>query len=197
MKTLLVVMTLSVFGFAQSLSETVPNYQSITGKERAKWFVNTTAGPVSLLLAGPASAAWGTAFNSPKEYGPHWEGFGKRFGMRLTGGSVGNAIEGGLGAIWGEDPRYFRSPEAGFKKRVKYVVIASFLAPNRDGQWRLAYARYAGNIGNNYLSNLWRVPSEATAGQATLRCVYGMLGELGGNAFAEFWPDVRKKVFHK
>ena len=80
---------------------------------------------------------------------------------------------------------------------MKYVVLASFLAPAPDGTWRPAYARYAGNIGNNFLSNTWRVPSESTTGQASLRCVYGVLGELGGNAFTEFWPDIRKKVFRK
>jgi hypothetical protein len=197
MKTLLVVALLSAGGFAQNLLETVPHYRPITGKQRFEWFVSNTVGPTSLFAVGPASAAWGTAFNSPKEYGPHWDGFGKRYGMRLTGVSVGNAMEAGLGAIWGEDPRYFRLGDGGFKSRVKYVVLASFMAPAPDGRWRPAYARYAGNIGNNFSSNTWRVPSESTAGQATVRCVYGVLGELGGNAFTEFWPDIRKKIFRK
>jgi hypothetical protein len=197
MKTLLVVALLSACGFAQGLSETVPNYQPITGKQRFHWFVKSTVGPTSLFAVGPGSAAWSTAFNSPKEYGPHWDGFGKRYGMRLTGVSVGNAMEVGLGAIWGEDPRYFRSPDHAFKKRVKYVLLSSFLAPAPDGRWRPAYARFAGNIGNNFLSNTWRVPSDSTAGKASVRCVYGVLGELGGNAFEEFWPDIRKKIFRK
>jgi hypothetical protein len=197
MKTLLVVALLSACGFAQGLSETVPNYQPITGKQRFHWFVKSTVGPTSLFAVGPGSAAWSTAFNSPKEYGPHWDGFGKRYGMRLTGVSVGNAMEVGLGAIWGEDPRYFRSPDHAFKKRVKYVLLSSFLAPAPDGRWRPAYARFAGNIGNNFLSNTWRVPSDSTTGKASVRCVYGVLGELGGNAFEEFWPDIRKKIFRK
>ena len=115
MKTLLMVALLSTCGFAQNFSETVPNYQPITGKQRFEWFVSNTVGPASLFAVGPASAAWGTAFNNPKEYGPHWDGFGKRYGMRLTGVSVGNAMEAGLGAIWGEDPRYFRSADRSFK----------------------------------------------------------------------------------
>ena len=77
----------------------VPNYQPISGTERAKWFVVSTAGPNSLLLTGPLSAAWSTMLNEPPEYEPHWEGFGKRYGMRLTGISVGNAMEGGMGAL--------------------------------------------------------------------------------------------------
>jgi hypothetical protein len=71
--------------------------------ERLAWFMNSTVGQKS-LAAGIVSAAWGTALNKPKEYGPHWEGFGKRYGMRLTGVATGNAIEAELGGLWGEDP---------------------------------------------------------------------------------------------
>lgn len=197
MRTVLTVAWLTTAVVAQSKPSIVPDYKPITGKQRFNWFVVSTVGPTSLLLSGPLSAAWGTAFNSPEEYGPHWEGFGKRYGMRLTGVSTGNAIEASLGAIWGEDPRYFRSPDRAFGSRVKYVIKTTFTAPGRDGRWRPAYARYAGNVGNNFLSNTWRVESENGAGDAALRCVWGITGKMAGNAFSEFWPDVKKMVFKK
>jgi hypothetical protein len=175
----------------------VPNYQPITGTQRLKWFARSTVGPRSLFLTGPLSAAWGTALNRPSEYGPHWDGFASRYGIRLTGVSTGNAIEAALGSIWGEDPRYFRSPNRAFKARVKYVIAASFTAPGPDGHFRPAYARYVGNVGNNFLSNTWRVKSESSPGDAALRCVFGALGRMSSDAFTEFWPDVRKKVFKK
>ena len=94
------VLTISVMlspAFAQqpaAPSSVVPhNYKPITERERLEWFFVSTAGPTSLFGAGPLSAGLGTAFNNPPEYGPHWEGFGKRYGMRLTGVSTGNAIE--------------------------------------------------------------------------------------------------------
>jgi hypothetical protein len=117
--------------------------------------------------------------------------------MRLAGVSTGNAIEAGFGSIWGEDPRYFRSPDHTFGARVKYAVKTTFLAPGRDGRWHPAYARYAGNVGNNFLSNTWRVESENSAGDAALRCVWGITGKMAGNALSEFWPDVKKHIFHK
>ena len=196
MKAWLAVLLLGLSAQAQSGETAVPNYQPVTPKQRVKWFVETTVGPTSMLFTGPSSAALGTALNAPKEYGPHWDGFAKRYGIRLTGISVGNAIEGGLGAAWGEDPRYFRSPEHGFGQRVRYVIKASFMAPYRDGQWHPAYARYIGIVGNNFLSNTWRVPSESTPEKATVRSVYGVAAEIGSNALMEFWPDVEKKVFH-
>src|ERR1035437_11109964 len=85
------VLTISVMlspAFAQPAapSSVVPDYKPIAERERLEWFFVSTAGPTSLFGAGPLSAGLGTAFNNPPEYGPHWEGFGKRYGMRLTGG---------------------------------------------------------------------------------------------------------------
>jgi len=173
------------------------NYTPVTGPERFKWFVKSTVGPSSLFLSGPLSAALGTATNSPEEYRPHWDGFGKRYGMHLTGVSSGSAMEASMGAIWGEDPRYFPLPNRVFGARVKYVISSTFAAPGRNGRFRTAYARFAGNVGNNFLSNTWRADSEADAGHAALRCLYGVLGKMGSNAFIEFWPDVRKLVFKR
>jgi hypothetical protein len=164
-------------------------YQPLSGDARVKWFVHETIGPKGLLVAGPISAGWGTLFNWPREYGPHWDGFAKRYGMRLTGVSTGNAMEAGLGALWGEDPRYFRAVGQPFKQRVGNIMKMTFLARDTNGQNMPAYARYAATAGNNFLSNTWRAPSEATVGHATVRVLVGFLGRMSGNAFAEFWPD--------
>jgi hypothetical protein len=182
---------------AASEKDRLPHYEPAKAGDRVKWFAVSTAGPLSLLAAGPISAGFGTAIDRPKQYGPHWEGFGKRYGMRLTGVSTGNAIEASLGSLWGEDPRYFQSPRRGLGTRVKYVIKTTFVAPRRDGKLHPAYARYIGNVGNNFLSNTWRVQSENGAGTAALRCLLGVVGRMSGNAFAEFWPDVRKRVWRK
>jgi len=173
-----------------NLSNTQPGIEPLTGGARLKWAVISTIGPPS-LAGGLFSAEFGTAFKQPREYGTHWEGFGKRFGMRLTGVSVSNTMEAGLGAVWGEDPRYPRAAGQPFKNRVGHVVKMTFLAPNRDGQIMPAYARYAAIGGNNFLSNTWRADSEATMNRAAVRVGLGFLGRMASNAFVEFWPDVK------
>jgi len=175
----------------------VANYRPPTVTDRVKWFALTTAGSLSLLAVGLLSSGWGTMLNKPKEYGPHWEGFAERYGVRLTGLSTGNAMEAGLGALWGEDPRYFPSPTRGFGPRVKYVIRSSFVALHRDGRFHPAYARFAGNVRNNVLSNRWRVPSENGLGSAALRILWGVAEDMGGNAHTEFWPDVKRKVLRR
>jgi hypothetical protein len=171
------------------------SYKPITGRERLQWFAKSTVAPET-LAAGLFSAGFGTAINRPTEYGPHWAGFSKRYAMRLTGISTGNAIEAGLGSLWGEDPRYFRAAGQPFKGRLKNVVVMTFAARQPDGDLVLSYARYLGNAGNNFLSNAWRADSESGTGDAWVRVLLGFAGKMGSNAFAEFWPDARKLVFH-
>ncbi len=143
---------------------------------------------------GVLSAGWGTMLNSPEEYGPGWEGFGKRYGMRLTGVSSGNAMEASPGALLGEDPRFFRSGGP-FGERVKHIIKMTFYAHRRDGSVAPAYARMGANLGNNFLSGTWRVESEKGASQALIRSGWGVLGRMGGNTLTEFLPDLRRLAF--
>jgi hypothetical protein len=171
-------------------------YEPISGKQRIQWAALQTFGPESLLL-GNWTAAVGTARNRPEEYGPHWDGFAKRYGMRFTGVAASNTIEAGLGSLWGEDPRYVRNQTLPFKKRIGHVFLLTFTARNRQGKLQPAYARYIAIPGSNFLSNTWRVNSESTTDDALARTGYGVLSQISGNAWSEFWPDVKRLVFKK
>jgi len=171
-------------------------YQPLSAKQRVQWATSETFGLESCLV-GIWTAGITTARNKPEEYGPHWDGFAKRYGMRFTGIAASNTIEAGLGAIWGEDPRYVRNQNLPFNRRVGNVFVFSFTARNRQGRLMPAYARYIAIPGNNFLSNTWRVGSESTTNQALARTGYGVLAEIAGNAWTEFWPDVRRMVFRR
>ena len=86
--------------------------------------------------------------------------------MRLTRISTGNAIGGEPGRSEGRPRVICLPPFRAFGARVKYVIKSTFTAPCQDGQFHFAYARLADNVGNNFLSNTWRVPIENEAGDA-------------------------------
>jgi hypothetical protein len=171
-------------------------YQPITPKGRLAWFARSTFGGTS-IVGGVFSSALGTAIDTPSEYGPHWDGFGKRYGMRLTGISTGNAMEAALGAAWGEDPRYFTAIQRPFGSRVKNIVDLIFRAYGADRQRHLAYARYTATFGNNVLSNTWRAQSEADLQHALVRTAEGFGVRALSNTFREFAPQVWSKLRHK
>jgi hypothetical protein len=187
----------STAAFPAAQSSSSDEQHSITARERIQWVLKSTLGPAS-LTAGLFSAGWGTLFNHPETYGPHWEGFGDRYGMRLSGLALSNSMEAGLGAIWGEDPRYKREgDEAPFMHRLGHAAKMTFLAQGRDGTVMPAYARYVAISGSNFISNSWRAPGDDTAGNAAVRIGLGFFGTFGGNTFDEFWPDVKHKLFHR
>ena len=172
------------------------SYQPITAKQRIKWMIRATVGPKS-LTAGLFTAGWGTLENDPKSYGPHWEGFGERYGIRLSGISLSNTMEAGLGSIWGEDPRYRSDEGAPFVHRIEHAAEMTFMARNRDGNLIPAYARFIAVPGSNFISNAWRAPGQDDTEHAVIRTGLGFAGRFLSNTFDEFWPDVQQKVFHR
>jgi hypothetical protein len=176
-------------------SEQAP-YEPITGHERFQWTLDQTIG-LQHIASGIVVAAFGTARDAPPEYRGTWAGFGKRFGYREASTTLSNAMEAGIGAIWGEDPRYFRNAELPFGHRVGNVIKQTFLARRRDGNFHLALARYTAITGSNFLTNTWRPNSEADTQHALSRTGFGFLGRFGSNAWDEFWPDAKQHILHR
>ncbi len=170
---------------------------AVTFWQRLGWFDEKTFG-VSNLGGSIPGAAWQTFLDRPREAGPHWDGFAERYGVSLSTNAVSNGMEAGLGAIWGEDPRYQRDgARVPFKSRLGHVVKWTVVAPNRDGELRPAYARFIAFSGSSFISNAWREPSDTDAAHSLGRIGFALLGRMGSNAFDEFWPDVERKVFHR
>lgn len=172
-----------------------PPPNSFTFEQRLKWAsVNAVS---ARRLAGYAiSSAISTGTNSPSEYGPHWDGFGKRVGMRMSTGATGLMMEATLGGLWGEDPRYYRATGQPMKARLWNVAKLTVMARNRDGELVPAYARYISIPANNYASNLWRPDSQATASAAAGRIPLAFMDRMIANTVSEFWPDLMRP-FHK
>jgi hypothetical protein len=172
---------------------TADAYVPITGEQRVNWIVDGTIGRQSLLLVGPLATIWSTGFNTPSEWGRTWSGAAKRYAEREADVAISNTIEAGVGALSGEDPRYIPSGRKGIWPRARYAIKTVVLAQRPDGSLKPAWGRYAGNVFNNLIENAWLPPSITTPGQTAWRSGLGLLGRLGGNAWEEFWPDVRKR----
>ena len=76
-------------------------YTPMTAADRLHWLVNRNLSTTA-LLEDIAAGAEGTRVKSYKEYGTHWEGFGKRVGMIAANDGVRSVMEAGLGSMWGE-----------------------------------------------------------------------------------------------
>jgi hypothetical protein len=168
-------------------------YVPIGAEQRVDWIVGGTIGARSLGV-GVLATAWQTGWNVPEEWGRTWRGAGKRYLAREADVALSNTIEAGLGAIWGEEPRYIPAPPGPVRSRAVHALKTVMLAQRRDGHLAPAWGRYAGNVLNNVIENAWLPPSFTTARQTAIRSANGFLGRLAGNLWEEFWPDIRRRI---
>jgi hypothetical protein len=179
---------------ASNTAATDKTVAPITASERAKWALVKTIGPGSLFV-GAVQAGWGNLTDRPKEYGEGMEGFGKRFGLRLSSVGTSNLMEASLGSIWGEDPRYFRQDRDSNGGRFKHALKMTFMARRSDGNLAPAYARYIGYVGSNAISDAWRPDSQVNFSSTITRIGERFAGKLLGNLFQEYWPELKRHSF--
>ena len=166
------------------------DYTPITSEQRLTWTVSGVVGPQSLFVVGPIAAGWQTLWNQPQEWNQSWSGFGKRYLQREADVAISNTLEAGVGAIWGEEPRYMRMGHGSIRARAKWAIKTAFVTQRRDGKLHAAWGRYVGNTVNNVIENSWLPPSSNTVGNTIYRSAAGFASRIGSNAWEEFWPDV-------
>lgn len=187
---------LLAFTAALAAAQSAVPYAPPTQAQRLKWATFASVGAPN-LAAGIFTSAFATLANNPREYGPHWDGYGKRQALRLTGAATSNLVEAELGALWGEDPRYRRAATKGVKNRLWHALKTSVQAYDREGRAMPAYGRFIAIPTGNILANSWRPDSQRTVGQTSLRISLGFVSRISSNVFAEFFPDLRRHFSRK
>ena len=122
-------------------------------------------GPFSLARAVGA-AGLSTARNSPEEWGPHWDGFGKRFASNIGRSVMKNTMMYGLDETFKLDSYYHRSQKRDTGSKIWNAVISPVTARNETGKRVFGFPRvfstYASSVivsetwypGTNYKDGL-------------------------------------------
>jgi hypothetical protein len=171
-------------------------FEPITASARAEWALKSTFGPIQMLTI-PLESALQTWANSPKEYGPHWDGYGRRMASKFGTAAVSNTMEASIGSLWGEDPRYHRLGEGSKGERFKHSFKMAFFADRQSGGVMPAYARFIAIPSSRLISDTWRQPSELSPGGDAQRIGLAFVRRIAGNTFNEFWPDLRRRLFRR
>ena len=136
-------------------------YVRPTGKTRFKWYVNSMFGPVS-LGKDVALAGISTWRNSPEEWGPHWEGFGKRAASNLGKGIIKNSVQFGLDEAFSLDSHYYRSTDRSIGGRVKNAFVSVVTARDKTGNRTFGFPRIAGTYSSSIIAAETWYPSRYT-----------------------------------
>ncbi len=120
-------------------------------KNRIKHYAKSMFGPEALIKA-VANAGISTAKNSPREWGPHWEGFGRRFSSNLGKGIINSTVSYGLDEAFKLDSRFYRSQKRNVKARVANALISPFTARNESGKRVFGFPKIAGAYTSNVIA---------------------------------------------
>jgi hypothetical protein len=112
---------------------TATPFKRLDADKRFKRYVKSMFGPFSLARAVGA-AGLSTATNSPEEWGPHWEGFGKRFASNMGRSIMKNTMIYGLDEAFKYDSYYHRSQKRDTGSRVWNAVISPVTARTATGK---------------------------------------------------------------
>jgi hypothetical protein len=149
-------------------------------------------------LAGTAAyTGFLQGIDFPGEWGQGASGYGERLGSELAYAGIRNTMSFALDATLHEDPRYYRSTDTGFWRRTKHAFRGTILTRTDAGGETFSWWRFGSAYGATYISNQWYPDRVNTVAldltQGTAQIGFDFLANFG----AEFWPDVKKKVFRR
>jgi hypothetical protein len=183
----------------------LPNYRTADGSQpyspitvKQKFTIagkDTLDGPSYVLAAFFSSI--GQLNNSNASFGQGVKGYAHRYGTGLLDQDIGNMMtEAIMPSLLHEDPRYFRKGHGSVMGRVGYAASRVLVAKTDSGKWNINGAELLGNgitaaIGNAYY------PDSVSFGD-TMQRMWTQVGtDAVSQVLKEFWPDVKRKWFHK
>jgi hypothetical protein len=186
--------------------EVLPNYGTV---ESAKELPPVSTGQ-KFRLATASVFDWGAypfngilagidqARNEPKSWGQGWGAYGKRYGTSFADNSIGTLMTTAVfPSMLHEDPRYYQMGRGRFVHRLYHGLNRLFVTRTDSGHDRFNYSESIGNAVAAAISNVYHAPEDRTASRNAKTFGFLILYDGLSNELKEFWPDIRRKVFHK
>jgi len=149
-----------------------------------------------VALAG-AFAGLGQLTNQQPSFGQGLKGYGHRLATNYGDQAMGNMFTEGLfPVILHEDPRYFRKGTGGVWSRVGYALTRVVVTHTDSGGTRFNTSEWAGNALAVAISNAY-YPDNRTFSDNGLKVLQQVGTDAASQVLKEFWPDIKRKLFHK
>ena len=150
--------------------------------------------PVAILYSG----WYGILRDSDPHYGINLDGWGERVGAAaLRQATTRELTDSFLPILFREDPRYYRQAYGSYGSRAEYAATRIFIDRRDSGTQGFNFSDVLGRGMAAALTQTYYPQSSIGTG-VVLRSWGISLAALGGtNLFSEFWPDARRKLFHK
>jgi hypothetical protein len=182
-----------VTGIAQSAA---PGTNPLDWQGKLQFHAQATYGPWA-ITSFVAYAGFLQVTNSPKEWGQGADAYGKRFASTLGWSAIHGTLAFGLDTALHQDPRYYRSLSTGFWRRSAHALRGTILTRTDSGGETLSTWRIGSAYGAAFLSDLWYPARLDTVRHGFVVGSLGLGFGFASNLGAEFWPDIKARLFHR
>ena len=158
-------------------------------------YLKRTYGTGAFLKSG-AVAGINQARNCLVEWGRGWDGYGDRFGSSMGQRAVANTISFGVGALRGEDPRYFPSGQTRILARIGSALAQTFVVHTDNGGRTVAIGRVAGAFGGGFVSRTWQPEDHGIIRPGVQSGAISLASGAVSNVIRELWSDIKKHLHH-
>jgi hypothetical protein len=179
----------SIAGIAQT-----PATLDVSGKLR--YHVDRTFSPGALATTG-VKAGYSQWTDSPTEWGQGGAGYSKRVGSSIASSAVRAGLAFGLDSALHQDPRYYRSDSTGFWPRTKHALRGTILTRTDSGGETFSTWRVGSAYGSAFIAQQWYPDRYHTVRHGFVNGSTRLGWDVVKNVVAEFWPDMKKKMFHR
>jgi hypothetical protein len=149
-----------------------------------------------VALAG-ALAGLGQLTNQDPSFGQGAKGFGHRLVTNYADQAMGNMFtEGVFPVLLHEDPRYFRRGTGSVASRAVYALTRVMVTHKDAGGTRFNFSEWLGNASSVAISNAY-YPEDRTFVDNGTKLLMQVGTDAVSQVLKEFWPDIKRKMFHK
>jgi hypothetical protein len=186
-----------VFSNDRTVPDKLLGVVPLSTAEKWKFGTAETFDPATLLALGAVAG-----FDQAEDFLPFWDqgarGFGRRYGAGFVDHATSDYLTGAVFPILThEDPRYFRLGQGGFVRRFGYSLGRIAITRNDSGSNGANYSEFLGNAVAAGFSNVYLPMAEKTVGDTAEKFGSFLVSDALSNVLKEFWPDVRRKLFHR
>ncbi len=150
--------------------------------------------PVTLLYSG----WYGILRDNDPHFGINAAGFGERVGAAaLRQESTRVFGDGLLPILLHEDPRYYRKAFGSYSSRGTYAISRIVVGKHDNGSEGFNYSKILGRGISAALTQTY-YPDSSIAPNVVFKSWGISVSQLAGiELYNEFWPDVKRRLFHK
>ncbi len=143
-------------------------------------------------------AAQSLGLDSDPELGGGIAGYGRYYWRAFVDQVSGTYFtEAIIPALTREDPRYYTMGHGGFFRRTGYALSRVVLTKTDSGSTTFNWSEVGGNALEAGLSTAYYPPQERDFSQTAINWATQIESAALNNIAKEFWPDVRRKLFHR